>query len=72
MKKYNVIKVKGKEFWWRIYGYRGGKKLETIFNPEKFPLLKGTIFDLGIWNYPPLEIIEMVKTDCIAYLNGRY
>lgn len=69
MKKYNVIKVKGREFWWRIYGYRGGRKLEILFTPENLPECMGVTQDLSFLNYPPLEIIEMVKAECTGYLN---
>ena len=72
MKHYKTIKVKEKEFWWRVYGYNGGRKLEIIFTPEKFPEYEGVTHDLSFWNYPPSEIIGMVKTDCVAYLNGEW
>lgn len=68
MKKYNIISVKGKEFWWRIYGYRGGRKLEVIFTPEDFPLYSGVVHDLSFWILPRKKIIEKVKSDCLDHL----
>ena len=72
MKSYNTIKLKGKEFWWRVYGYRGGRKLEIIFNPEKFPEYHGIVHDLSFWIHPKEEIINMVKADCLGYIKGEW
>jgi len=72
MKHYRTIKIKGKEFWWRIYGYNGGRKLEIIFTPENFPEYHGVVHDLSFWCLPPEEIIKRVKEECISYLNGDW
>ena len=65
MKTYNRLYIKGKEIFYRVYGYRYGKKLE-VHEPGTGGNKYYTV-DFSFWNFDPIkEVKRLVK--CLKWI----